>query len=251
MWVTLQTAEATSYNINFPLRESLPPPPKQLQGPNFEFNLKNEINTSTVFQNSTQLTTALLTSSYDELQGILEERGVKVNIDYSDFNNFVFFSSAEQRARNFYYKVGEIEAYNTEIIDLDDLSASQVSSSLTLLESKISRIIKNFDGYEKYQYYSSGSSNIYPKSNTSPPYTLQNTGSGESLSWLTEQATNTGSSYDYENPDRLVNTLPSFVKDQPSNTPYFLFLDMVGQQFDTIWAYTKDIGNRWDADNRP
>tara|TARA_R110001592_G_scaffold103445_1_gene291475 strand:+ start:9344 stop:13492 length:4149 start_codon:yes stop_codon:yes gene_type:complete len=250
LWVTLQTAEAVSYNINFPLRESLPPPPKQLQGPNFEFNLKNEINTSTVFQNSTQLTTAILTSSYDELQGILEERGVKVNIDYSDFNNFVYFSSAEQRARNFYYKVGEIEAYNTEITTLDAAGTSQVSSSLTLLESKITRIIKNFDGYEKYQYYSSGSSNIYPKSNPTPPYTLQSTGSVESLSWLTEQATNTGSSYDFENPDRLVNTLPSFVKDQSSNASYFLFLDMVGQQFDTIWAYTKDIGNRWDADNR-
>ena len=250
LWVTLQTAEAVSYNINFPLRESLPPPPKQLQGPNFEFNLKNEINTSTVFQNSTQLTTAILTSSYDELQGILEERGVKVNIDYSNFNNFVYFSSAEQRARNFYYKVGEIEAYNIEITTLDTAGTSQVSSSLTLLESKITRIIKNFDGYEKYQYYSSGSSNIYPKSNLIPPYTLQPTGSAESLSWLTEQATNTGSSYDLENPDRLVNTLPSFVKDQSSNASYFLFLDMVGQQFDTIWAYTKDIGNRWDADNR-
>ena len=107
------------------------------------------------------------------MQGILEERGVKVNIDYSDFNNFVYFSSAEQRARNFYYKVGEIEAYNTEITTLDTADTSQVSSSLTLLESKITRIIKNFDGYEKYQYYSSGSSNIYPKSNSTPPYTLQ------------------------------------------------------------------------------
>lgn len=250
LWVTLQTAEAISYNINFPLRESLPPPPKQLQGPNFEMNLKNVVNTSTTLQNATQLTTALLTSSYDELQGILGERGIKVNIDYSDFSNFVFFSSAEQRARNFYYKVGEIEAYNTEIATLDTLAASQISSSLSTLEFKISRIIKNFDGYEKYQYYSSGSSDIYPKTNTSPPYILQSTGSSDSLSWLTEQATNTGSSYDLENPDRLVNTLPSFVKDQTTNSSYFLFLDMVGQQFDTIWAYTKDIGNRWDADNR-
>ena len=163
LWVTLQTAEAISYNINFPLRESLPPPPKQLQGPNFEMNLKNVVNTSTTLQNATQLTTALLTSSYDELQGILGERGIKVNIDYSDFNNFVFFSSAEQRARNFYYKVGEIEAYNTEITTLDTLTTSQISSSLSTLEFKISRIIKNFDGYEKYQYYSSGSSDIYPK----------------------------------------------------------------------------------------
>ena len=250
LWVTLQTAEAISYNINFPLRESLPPPPKQLQGPNFEMNLKNVVNTSTTLQNATQLTTAILTSSYDELQGILGERGIKVNIDYSDFNNFVFFSSAEQRARNFYYKVGEIEAYNAEITTLDTLTTSQISSSLSTLEFKISRIIKNFDGYERYQYYSSGSSDIYPKTNTSPPYILQPTGSADSLSWLTEQATNTGSSYDLENPDRLVNTLPSFVKDQTTNSSYFLFLDMVGQQFDTIWAYTKDIGNRWDADNR-
>ena len=27
-------------------------------------------------------------------------------------------------------------------------------------------------------------------------------------------------------------------------------MDMVGQHFDNIWTYTKDISNRFDADNR-
>jgi len=249
LWITIQTAEEVSYQVGFAPKIVQTKPPYQLKGPNFEIASKDIINNSTIYQNLDSLTNTILTSSYNELQNLLAQKGITINIDYSDFNNFVYFSSAEERVRNFYYKVSLIEDYQTEIDILDGLNASQVSSSLVMLELKIRDIIQNFDGYETYQYFSSGSSDIYPKSNSTPPYNLTSTGSAGVLSWLETQLTS-GSNYDLENPDRLVNTLPSFVRDDSDNVQFFLFMDMVGQHFDNIWTYTKDLSNRFDADNR-
>ena len=253
LWITLQTADEVSYQVNFAPKVTLPPPPPKLKGPNFNIPLKDVVNNSTEYQNFTSINNTILTSSYNELQNILNQKGITVNIDYSDFNEFVYFSSAEERVRNFYYKVGLIQTYQEEINELQNLGLQDpgsTSTSITSLESNIQDIIKNFDGYERYQYYFSGSSNIYPKTNSTAPYNLAGTGSVASLAWLEDQATNSGSEYDIENPDRLVNTLPSFVKDNTDNAPFFLFMDMIGQHFDNIWTYTKDVSNRFDADNR-
>jgi hypothetical protein len=249
LWIVLQTAEAVSFNVRFAPKIIEVEPSPQLRGPNFEVQLKDVINNSTPYENLTSLTTTILTSSYNELQNILAQKGITVNIDYSDFNNFIYFSSAEERIRNFYYKVSLIEEYQNEINILNSLNPTDNSSNILLLEKQIENIIKNFDGYEYYQYYSSGSSDIYPKTNSTPPYILASTGSASSVSWLSTQSTS-GSEYDIENFDRLVNNLPSFVKDDNTNASFFLFLDMIGQHFDNMWIYTKDISNRFDADNR-
>jgi hypothetical protein len=249
LWVVLQTAEAVSFNIRFAPKVVEPEPSPKLRGPNFEIQLKDVVNNSTPYENLTSLTTTALTSSYNELQNLLTQKGVTVNVNYSDFNDFVYFSSAQSRIENFYYKVGLIEEYQNEINELNSLNPSDNSSNIILLEKQIENIIKNFDGYEYYQYYSSGSSDIYPKTNSTPPYILASTGSASSLTWLDTQ-TILGSEYDTENPDRIVNNLPSFVKDDNTNAPFFLFMDMIGQHFDNMWVYTKDITNRFDADNR-
>ena len=67
---------------------------------------------------------------------------------------------------------------------------------------------------------------------------------------MEDQATNSGSIYDLENDDRLVSSLPNYVKDDTRNSEFLLFMDMIGHHFDNIWVYTTDIGNRFDADNR-
>jgi hypothetical protein len=249
LWVTTQTSDKVSYQVSFEPKIVTPPPPPQLKGPNFDIPVKDVVNNSTTYQDLDSLFTTVLTSSYNELQGVLADKGITVNVNYSDFNNFVYFSSAEQRVRNFYYKVGLIEEYNNEINLLNAPLSSDVSSSLAILEAQKKNIIENFDGYEKYQYYSSGSSDIYPKNNRVTPYSLYGTGSAEALNWLASQSL-LSSNYDLENPDRLVNTLPNFIVDNTNNTQYLLFTDMIGQHFDNIWIYTKDISNRFNADNR-
>jgi hypothetical protein len=57
--------------------------------------------------------------------------------------------------------------------------------------------------------------------------------------------------YDYSNKDALRYSVPQYITDDSNNEPYLTFLDMVGQHFDNIWLYYKDVSNKFDATNNP
>jgi len=57
--------------------------------------------------------------------------------------------------------------------------------------------------------------------------------------------------YDSTNKDLFHNSIPQYLLDDPSNQPYITFLDMIGQHFDNIWIYYKDVTNRFNATNNP
>lgn len=59
-----------------------------------------------------------------------------------------------------------------------------------------------------------------------------------------------GSLYDNDNQDYLVNTIPEYLLEDPANAPYTKFVEMIGQHFDTLFTYAQDITNRYNADNR-
>lgn len=259
-WVNTKTAEEVSYIVEF--RDKIIPPPlsSPLKGPNFSLNNKGKTNNSTTYLNKTQLEDIFVNplnssfptasfTTYNELQNLLQQKGITINIDYLNWNNFIYFSSAEERVRNFYYKIGLIEQYDNEIQNIGSLLITDASSSLTILQDKKRKIIESFDGYESLQYFSSGSYRIFPKANNTKPYILVSTGSTAALAWY-QQEIESGSSYDSENVDRLVNNLPQYIQNDNRNSSFFLFLDMVGQHFDQMWTYTKDISNRFDSDNR-
>jgi hypothetical protein len=161
--IALETAETIGYSLN------LPPKPitveediVYIKGPNFNYQLSDQINNSTEQKDYDSLVeVSQLSSSYNELENILNEKGIKVNVDYTQFSNFIQYSSAEERLENFYYKVGLIEGYNNDINSINDITGStssslQVSASRATYEAQITDIIKNFDGYENYLYYTSG-----------------------------------------------------------------------------------------------
>ena len=53
-----------------------------------------------------------------------------------------------------------------------------------------------------------------------------------------------------ENQDGLVYSIPEYIRDDSDNENYDLFINMVGQHFDDIWIYTKDVTQKYNADNR-
>ena len=272
-WVTLKIADPTAYNINLiaPVEEidSVP----FLRGPNTNLQIKSEINNSTSFGSLDEITSTDLTSSFQQVSSLLNENGININVDYTDYNNFIHFSSAEQRLLNFYTKVSQIEANTNDLINFDFQITGSTSSSLYISESKaasqqnIDNIIKNFDGYEYFLYYES-SSYAWPKQNTEPPFKLYSTGSTQVLNWIgnsVEGATIpnnifpygpyggmalSASRYDVDNVNNLLYVLPEFILDDSQNEPYQLFIEMLGQHFDNIWVYLKDVTNKYDADNR-
>ena len=249
LWVVTQVADPLAFNIQFQPEVVIPIITNPtIKGPNLNLPLKDKINNSSNYINYEQLLTTGLASSYNQILSYLDEKSIDIGIDYTDFSNFVHFSSAQSRIENFYYKIQLIEQYNSDLTTLVFSTSASISSSVTILEEKISNIIKNFDGYEYYLYYTSGS-NTYPKGTDTPPYDLMASNSPQAIAWYNDQI-ESASIYDNINKDYLVNTIPTYLTDDPQNDPYKVFVNMVGQHYDNIWIYYKDVTNRYNGDNR-
>ena len=264
-WVIETISSAQSYQVQFPVPIFDPQDFEYIAGPNLDLNIKNESGTTSQEYSYDTLLSSNITSSNNQIQSLLDDKGIKININYDDFTNFIKFSSAKTRLENFYHKVGLIENYNSQISLLDTNVVSNTKltsefiSSTSIFGAKVSDIIKNFDSYESFLYFNSGSAYSYPKTNLKPPYTLAATTSTEVKTWLgSSDSTNLHygglalQAYDFDqnNQDYLHWNIPEYLRDDSNNDQYGLFIDMVGQHFDNIWIYTKDVVNRFDADNR-
>jgi hypothetical protein len=262
--VVFETAETYGFNVDIPIVPiEFEDDIEYVRGPNFNLGIIDEVNNTTFEQDYTSLVNTPLTSSYNQIQNLLNQKGVTIDTDYTDFSNFIHFSSAEQRLLNFYYKVSLIESYNNDINLIQTITGSTSSSiavtaSIQNIQNQITDLIKNFDGYENFLYYTSGAY-AYPKSNSTQPYTLYSTGSNETLTWLGSTNESSGfyggillsaSLYDNENQDYLYNSVPKYIKEDPINAGYELFISMVGQHFDNLYIYINAITDRYDADNR-
>jgi hypothetical protein len=231
-----------------------------IRGPNFNIGVNDQINNSTDYQTyNTLITSSLLSTSYNQLNNLISSSGIEVNIDYTDFANFINFSSPVQRIKNFAYKVSQISASQAEINTVIGLfSGYDTSSNVSILTENINKIISNFDGYEYFLYYES-SSYAWPKSNSTIPYTLFPPTSTQVINWLGNEnpdstlyggILSSASVYNENNPDYLVKSIPDYLKDDPQNAPYTTFIELIGQHFDNIWIYYKDVTNLYQADNR-
>ena len=231
----------------------------KISGPNFNLDLKDQINNSTTLLSYSDLTSTTLTSSLDQINNLLNKKEIDINIDYTQFSEFAHFSSTQTRLENFYYKVGLIESYSSSISILDNTTSSaDTSGSKATYENKISNIIKNFDGYDYFLYYDS-SSYSWPKTTSTKPYPLTKRDTTEVNNWFGSVNENSpyygglllsASLYDNENKDNLKFSIPEYLRDDPDNAQYELFVDMVAQHYDNIWIYHKELTQKYDADNR-
>jgi hypothetical protein len=259
-WVVTKVADPIAYNVSF-LSEIIPIANDviYLQGPNTNLQIKDEINNSTDFKSYTDLVGTTLTSSFQQVQSLLEEKGIDINIEYASgstmlWENFIQFSSAEQRVKNFYQKLSLIQGFQDDLneyifsITGSTSSSYYTSASQDVTQRKIDNLIRNFDDFEYYLYYTSGGA-AYPKTNSQPPFILANTGSVTGLTWLTTY-TGSGDRFDNGNQNNLIYTIPEYIRNDSANEPYILFIEMMGQNYDNIWIYLKDVTNKFDADNR-
>ena len=173
---------------------------------------------------------------------------LNLEADDTGFGNFIHFSNVETRLRNFKKKLELIEGYNT-----DSSSLLNVSSSLTQIESieaKRQRVKNSFDPFEHYMYFESSSyvsssdgqfhDTSWPKTNSSSPYTLEAVSSATATTWF-DNMISSASDYDQRNMNSLRNSLPEHIYADTENNVFLEFMDMVGQQFDEVWTYTKSI----------
>ena len=273
VWISKLQAEPIIDTITLVGSDSEYCPP--LQGPNF--NLESD--TSIGYQMYDDLVANGSTTSTALIQKYVTKTGIdteKLNIQYASgtlhiFENFVHFGSAEERIKNFWYKIQLLESYQTKYseltsntvqlgfvlaeggaydgytiitegssnIELDALSTtttSKIESNLQL--TKINELIGTFDGFEKWLYtdtqYSDSLS--YPKSGN----VIKASSESESIAWYNSSTTK-AAKYDKNNVNYLNNNLPEFIIEDYQNEDFMLFMDMVGQHYDIIWAYINGL----------
>ena len=257
--VVTKPAESVGYQLSFPSNEDLLLDVTYIQGPNINLEINDFVNNSTELKSKSELLSSPSKTSNDNLQNILNSKGVKItpNYSYDTFNEFINFSSAKKRIENFIEKVKLIETYQSDIEILNSITGPtsesfQVSSSLLSANTKIENLIKNFDGYEYYLYYSTGSSS-YPKSTSTFPYELYPSTDVIVSTWLGSDVENSqyyggiilsASLYDNNNQNWLYYIIPEFIRDNDDNNQYLEFSNMVGQHFDEIWLYTQNVAEK-------
>lgn len=253
LWISEEKINPYVFDINLDKLITIPPGP-QLRGPNFSIDIPNQNNVATPYQSFDTLVKdfqSVSTSSYQQLLSIITSQSIDINTDYSDFNNFIFFSSAESRLKNFYTKVKQIEDYQNNIAVYTPLTSSNPSviKDYNLATASINNVVANFDGFEYYLYFESGSTltssieyNVtpYPKASSTLPYRLLPTSSALVNSWY-HFTTASANDYDDQNQNNLIFTVPAFIKDDGNNEQYLTFLRMVGNYFDNIWVFLQAV----------
>lgn len=248
-WAVDKISDSVAYALTIQTILQDLDPKVYLRTPNFNIPASKEVNNSTEYQSISTLYTGTTGSLTSQLKSLLTGKGVNLNIDYTEFNNFVFFSSAERRLENFAYKLELIETYTANSrLGTGVIPNPSISSSQNLWANKVEELITSFDGYEYYLYSSSGSK-AWPKVSSEKPYENISTDSTIATAWLTAQLAS-ASYYDQENQNALRNTIPNYLVEDSSNANYVLFVDMIGQHFDTLYSYTEALTEKYNTDNR-
>ena len=263
LWIVEQVSDSFSFTVDIQFFEEEVEQLNYLRGPNTDIELNKKTNFQTPYFNINQILNTSLTSSYQQVKSILEEKGIDVNVDYTDYTNFVHFSSAYERLENFKYKLNLIQNYQSDLNELNSLDPltdqTTISASKATIQENIDTLIEQFDGYDYYLYYESGSK-AWPKSNSTPPYNNYSVISDSASVWYGSIDETNGSYggqilsaslYDGNNRDYIWKSLPNYIQEDPQNQTLELLVAMLGQHYDSIWTYLRAVTDTTVADNRP
>jgi hypothetical protein len=243
-----------------------------LKGPNFNIDYTDNYTVPSEFRTYDDiLNKGAITSSFNNIQNYLSG-SIPVDLEFDNhntpsgyhFENFIHYSSATERLKNFKYKLELLESYSSSLATLTNITGSVTSSNplvqnKIIFNSKTDKIIQDFDYYERYLYYEKGDY-AWPKTTTGKPHTNVKVDSAAAVSWFGapidefESAFYGGqmlsaSKYDDCNPYYIGKTIPPDIKDNPQNEAYVLFTEMVAQHFDGIWAHIDSITDKYQADS--
>jgi len=257
-WVVKELKPSYIDNINIdPIIQ--PDSVNILSGPNWQANYSYNTSTETGLQNWTDL----LGSSTSTSQQIVDRffsgslSGMKLNIDYSDFNNFIFYSSATERLNNFKYKLSLIEYYTSQSLVLTGISGSDSTTNAQDFTNLKTSLIGGFDNFEQYLYYESSSklttnliplenANVssvtgsyiqpIPKTNSTIPYALYSITSSQFETWF-NGAIESSSLYDTLNENSLIRTVPEHIQLKSDSVDLTTFVNMLGHHYDILYTY--------------
>ena len=215
----------------------------KISPPNFN-SPQNLIN----IQNTNKLYSAddISYSTYVDDSIKINKNLVKLNIDYSNYSNFIVFSSAQSRINIFKNKVIQLTQMSASLVELNNRYDTSLSSSIiypyyfneeSTLSSKITEIVDSFDGFESYLYNSGNYTyNVFSRSFSDDVFV-----SNQDIS---------ASLYDQNNRDNLISNIPQYIINDSNNSDYLTFLDMIGHHFDNIYTYISAMPIEKQAKNQ-
>ena len=242
-------ADSVAYIVDSSI-DFIPEIQPTLRPANFNLELTDTETIPTGYLSYDELFSYPVNNSNNQIYSLLNEKGVELSINHTNFSNFVHFSSAYERLLNFKYKLELIENYTLNLSEIGNIPVQSTSTtgSAYYYENLIEGIVSNFDHYERFLYYES-SSYSWPKSNTTKPYVNILSSNPIAIDWYTDQLA-IANNYDLTNLNAIVNSVPVFLREDPNNANYITFIHMIGQHFDNLWIYGKGVSDKYDADNR-
>jgi len=163
----------------------------------------------------------------------VNKRIAQLNTDYSDFSNFVVFSTAQSRLDIFKNKMIQWTSATDSLTELEKRYNLSLSSSIPYpyysveksgFQLQATELINSFDDYEAYLFNAGN-------------YTyIVSSGSFLSSSYVAEQDI-AAQHYDKNNRDNLISNIPQYLIDDANSSEYLTFLSMIGNHFDNIYTY--------------
>jgi hypothetical protein len=196
-----------------------------------------------------------------------------LNIDFSDYRNFVFFGSAKSRLDAFVQKLKNIEAIDVALTRNSASLAGTGSAFITgtlaypaIQKFSDERIetLRSFDPYERFLYYETGiaySSSLHLTDDEQDAFYYHADATWPKISgsvvpvasasvWYTAQAA-IADDYDRQNQDYLVNNTPQYLQADADSSEFRQFLNLVGHQMDTLKVYIDHMPNIYDRNSDP
>jgi hypothetical protein len=193
-----------------------------LNGVNFDVNVNTSSPKNELFEPATDKSLELSISN-------LKNKYNDLFIDYTEFNNFIVYSSAELRTKIAKNKILEYNATNTkkQLLTTSAISATvhisaSLSTEIDALETKQIALLNSFDEYESYLFFNTSS--------------------------IDDQIIN-GIEYDSQNLDSLNNQLPEYIQNDGNSSDYLIFTSMIGHFFDNILTYIKKFPKTFPLNN--
>jgi hypothetical protein len=264
LWLVSQVTNPYIDNVNI----SSAVPSKQyntLKNANFDLDYNYGTSTETDFKTWNDLLDTTTSTSQQIIDGYFSGSldDVRLGIDYTDFNNFIQYSSATERLSNFKFKLELIEYYDTQLNILNLASGSDSGSlqnNIITNQSRKSNVIGGFDAFERWMYNEptaslfthgiTGSLTPWPKYIQSGSWKLHHTTSSLGEAWYNGYI-QSASIYDIENADALVKTIPEYVRTDDNNDQFVLFVNMIGHHYDILWTYINKLTSTYTVEEHP
>ena len=191
---------------------------------------------------------------------------------YDGFKNIVHFGSVVKKLENFKYKIRLLENYDDRIAEVSTNLVGLTGTATTgsfhyranklKWEGKKNELLGTFDDFEEHLYFTSQSKVSssfgefidfsWPKLNSSYPYKLATVNSEAVRKWLGQLdiqsaayyqtgVMQSASRYDEHNDNALLKTVPAHIRFSEENDSYVDFVNMVADNYDQMYLYTKYV----------